>query len=204
MSEVETTEAVESQPVPVEEQSASPTEAEPSWQDQLRAEKARVAGKDRALTETKQELARIRSEAEALAAWKAEKEKADMTEVERLQAQVAQYEQAIAAANAVAQRATLKAEFPQSFSLLGDNAPLDPGTLAILEARLSAEREANEPSPRVDPNNPRRATSYVTQPTNPSIEDSLGVLKKLGNPFRDDAASVGDFTANVRSQVADR
>lgn len=198
MSEVETTEGVESQPDPVEGQPASPAEAEPSWQDQLRAEKARVAGKDRALSEAKQELARIKADAEALAAWKAEKEKADMTEVERLKLQVAEYEQAIAEARAAAQRATLKAEFPQSFALLGDNAPLDPGTLAILEARLSAEKEAKEPEPPTNPNNPRRG-GVVAQPTNPSIGQLQRDVEKFGG-----LKGLSSFEAFVPTTIVDR
>lgn len=198
MSEVETTEGVESQPDPVTDQPASSVEAEPSWQDQLRAEKARVAGKDRALTEAKQELARIKAEADALSAWKAEKEKADMSEVERLQAEIAQLRTAQAAAEIVAQRATLKSEFPQSFALLGDNAPLDPGTLAILEARLSAEKEAHEPEPPINPNNPRRGV--VSPPSNPSTSSQLqAAVEKFGG-----LKDLPSFSATVPTAIADR
>lgn len=197
MSEVETTEGVQSPPVPVEEQPVSGVEAEPSWQDQLRAEKARVAGKDRALTEAKQELARIKAEADALAAWKAEKERADMTEVERLKLQVAEYESAIAEARAAAQRAQLKAEFPQSFALLGEAAPLDPGVLAILEKRLSDEKEANEPAPPINPNNPRKGVVY--QPTNPGLQQLQADVAKFGG-----LKGLPSFEAKVPMTATDR
>lgn len=187
MSEVETTEAVESssdteEPVEgAEEQTTTPVEEPVStW-------KARVAGKDRALTQTKAELAQAQKLAAELSAWKAEREKADMSEVDRLNLQIQELQSEKAAAVAAAEFAARKAEFPLSFALLGEGMPSDPGTLATLEARLAEGAAAAEPAPRVDPNNPRRSVQGIGK----SIKDKtdaelLADLASYGNPFNAD------------------
>lgn len=184
MSEVETTEAVESpsdaeEPVEgAEEQSATPAEEPVStW-------KARVAGKDRALTQAKAEAAQLKALVDQLSAWKADKEKADMSEVDRLNLRVQELESEKAAAVAAAELAARKAEFPRSFALLGDGAPTDPGVLAILEARLTSEAEDAEPAARVDPNNPRRASTAPKPNAEKSIDEIEAELRRYGNPFK--------------------
>lgn len=118
--------------------------------------KNRFAGSQRSLTETQKERDRLKAEAEALRQWKAEREMADMTEVDRLKAERDAARQEAETARAEAQLAALRARFPLSAATLGNAMPTDEEALATLEAKLAPASAESEPEPRLDPNNPRR------------------------------------------------
>lgn len=158
---------------------ATPVEGETTW-------KARLAGKDRALTDAKKELERLQKEAADLSRWKAEREQADMTEVQRLQQRITALESEKAAAEQSAQRFALKQDYPLTFATLGDSAPLDPAALAEIETRLVALKGESESEPLVDRNNPRRSSPAAPKPIDKKSADELeGDLAGFGNPFKD-------------------
>lgn len=134
---------------PEGEATTTPSFDETTW-------KKRLAGKDQALTAAQQARKAAEAELEQLRQWKAEKEQADMTEVERLKLERDQAKSEAEQAKAEAQRASLARKFPLTFDLLGDAMPADEVRLAEIEARLKADEESDEPAPRIDPNNPRR------------------------------------------------
>lgn len=165
----------------IESQEADDAPATPPADDSA-TWKARLAGKDRALTNAKAELERLKAEHAALSQWKAEREQADLTEVEKLQRKVQELEQSRAEAAAKALRAELSRQFPRAFELLGDRTPLDDeGYLAELETRLTPP--SDEPDePRVDPNKPRRSLPPSSKPATTS-DELKEQLRSLGNPF---------------------
>lgn len=201
MSEVETTEAVESSADEAALDGAAEAATTPS-EEPVSTWKARVAGKDRALTAAKQEAQRLAEENARLLAWKAEQEQASLSEVERLQLRIKEMERREAEAIAAAERARLAREFPQAFEWLGDDAPTDPGRLAEIEARLKSLSAPPEPEPapepRVEPNNPRRP-NVVMQPTNPSIAQLQADAKGHGA-----LNTLPSFTAKVPMTLTDR
>jgi chromosome segregation ATPase len=127
--------------------------------------KNRFAGSQRKLTETLAEKARLEAEAESLRQWKAEKEKADMSEVERLQAERDEARAEAEAARSEAQRATLARTYPLAVEFYGDDALPSEERLAALNERLAKTGEETEaPEPPIDPNNPRKAPPAQPDP----------------------------------------
>lgn len=143
--------------------------------------KKRLSGKDQALTAAQQARKAAEDERDALREWKAKQEKASMSELERLQAELAEARSAAEQARAEATRVSLARKFPLTFDLLGDAMPADEVRLAEIEARLKAE-ESDEPAPRIDPNNPRRAGG---RPTPRTTDDILADLRKTAVPGAD-------------------
>lgn len=176
VAEVEAPESLESdtseEPV---ETPATPAVDEATW-------KKRVAGKDQALTEAKKQAAALQRERDELSKWKAEREQADMTELDKALARVADLEARAQAAEAAANAARLAREYPLAADLLGDDISLfDATKVAEINGRLAKEQaEESEPEPRIDPNNPRR-TAPKAAPS--SLEDTKRALTALGNPF---------------------
>lgn len=137
----------------------------------------RYAGTHRALTDAQKKAEAAEAARTALAAqvdelsrWKAEREQADMTEYERLQAQLKQRESDLAAAKAEAQRERLARRFPLATELLGDDPLPSEEKLAALEERLSAATPApaeSEPEPVVDMNRPKKAIAPATEERTP-------------------------------------
>jgi len=140
----------------------------------------RLSGKDQALTASQQRAAALEAEAAALRQWKAEKEQADMSEVDRLKIERDRAVQEAAEAKAEAQRASLAAKFPLTFDLLGDAMPADAVRLAEIEARLKAEESDEEKPPRIDPNNPRRPAP--TRKGTRTAADIIAEMKALPIP----------------------
>jgi hypothetical protein len=179
VTEVATEAAVESQGDDALDESvetpATPSADEATW-------KRRIAGKDQALTAAKREAEQARKEAADLARWKAEREQADMTELEKLQRQVAELAEAKATAEAAANAAKLAREYPRAADLLGDDIGLfDPTRVAEIDGRLAREEgDASEPEPRVDPNNPRRSQP---RPAPRDLKAAMKDLENEGNPF---------------------
>lgn len=126
--------------------------------------KNRFAGSQKKLTETLNTLKKLQEERDALASFKAQAERANMSEVERLQAELEDAKREAAAARSAAQRAALVARFPQSFATLGDATPTDESVLTALEAKLAAGGEASETETRIDPNNPRKTPPAPRDP----------------------------------------
>ena len=120
--------------------------------------KNRFAGSQRKLTETLAEKARLEAEAESLRKWKADKEMADMSEVERLQAERDQARAEADQARSEAQRERLARKFPLAVDFYGDDALPSEERLAALNERLAGDGEETEVAePPIDPNNPRKA-----------------------------------------------
>ena len=167
----------DSTPEGVEAQPATPGTDEATW-------KARLRGKDQALTQTQRERDELKSQLENLAKWKAEREQAEMTEAQRLAARVQELEAEASAAKAQAAAATLARQYPRAAELLGDDlAKFDPARVAEIDGRLAKE-EAEAPEPRVDANSPRR-----TPPARPAADDlktAREALVAMGNPLLND------------------
>lgn len=178
MTEVENDNGVESPDDAADNAADEPTTPPP---DELSTWKARLAGKDRALSAAKAEVERLKKEADDLSRWKADKEQADMTEVDRLKQQLAALEAAKELAVREAQQAKLAREFPLAFDLLGEASPLDEGRLAEIEAKLKAKSEPEEP--RIDPNQPRRTPGTAKASEEKTKEELLDDLSRMGNPF---------------------
>lgn len=171
-------------------------ESEAPQIDELARWKARSAGKDRALTEQKKELEQAKKDLALLSKWKAEREQADLSEVDRLNLRIKELEDETAAAKREASLAQLAREFPLAFDLLGEDAPLDKGRLTEIEDRLKAKSEPEEP--RIDPNQPRRATGAAKPNEEKTREELLDDLTKHGNPFATPAEAFVPFRAQPR------
>ena len=144
--------------------------------------KRRIAGKDQALTATKKEAESLKTQLADYQRKLAAYEDASLSEVERLQKQVADLTTAKESAAAEATRLRLQGKFPLSFTTLGELMPLDEATLAEVESRLSALK-GEEEEPIVDRNNPRRP-SPVKNPKDKSADDLEADLAAMGNPFQ--------------------
>jgi hypothetical protein len=141
--------------------------------------KNRFAGSQRKLTETLSEKAKIEAEVEALRKFKAETEKASMTEIERLQAEVKEAQAAAAAARSEAERERLARKFPLAIEFYGDEPLPSEAKLAALQERLANGDEETEQEPQIDPNKPRK------QPLPEAEGDALrGVNDWLVGRFR--------------------
>lgn len=187
MPEVETTDGVESPAAEVE-----PTEVEATPDaESLTTLKARLAGKDRAYTTLKAEAEQTKALVTELSRWKAEKEAADMTEVERYQAQIAALEAEKQAAVNAAKALQLAKDFPLAHDFLGDDlATLSEAKLAEIEERLKAKSEPAEPT--IDPNNPRRTVPPGTKALKDKSKDELlADLLTFANPFSPDVIAAG-------------
>lgn len=145
--------------------------------------KKRLAGKDQALTAAQRERDQLRAEAQRLSAWKAEKEQADLTELERAQAEIKRFQSEAEAARAEATAARLAARYPLAAEALGDDiGKLDETKVAELNGRLSAGTAESVPAePRIDPNSPRKNPPRVSG--EPSLDDLKDALTAQGNPF---------------------
>lgn len=185
MSEVAVAEAAESQVDDASEESvetpATPSFDEATW-------KKRVAGKDQALTEAKKQAAALQKQLDDLSRWKAEKEQADMSELDKALKRVADAEARATAAEAAANAARLAREYPLAAGLLGEDIGLfDAERVAEIDGNLKkAAGDESEPEPRIDPNNPRRQAPKVPARDLKSLKDQL---TQLGNPFFDPDAS---------------
>ena len=125
----------------------------------------RFAGSQRSLTQTQKERDALKAERDALADFKAKAERANMSEIEALQADLAREREAAAAARAEANRLALASKFPLTAAVLGDKMPSDEEALAALEQRLAAGPAAgSEPEPVIDPNNPRKTVTPALDP----------------------------------------
>lgn len=152
---------------------ATPAFDEATW-------KKRLAGKDQALTTAQKERDALKAQLAELSKWKAEKEQADLSEVERLQLQIQNLEKERETAVREAKAVRLAKEYPLAVDLLGDQATsFDEARLAEINARLAQEAE-DESAPRVDPNTPRR------NPPRPkserTVDDILDDLRKEAVP----------------------
>lgn len=127
--------------------------------------KNRFAGSQKKLTETLNSLKATQAERDALAAFKAQQERASMTELQALQADLDLAKQEAAAARAEANRLALASKFPQTAALLGDKMPADEDALAALEQRLAGgSAPESEPEPVIDPNHPRKQPIAAPDP----------------------------------------
>lgn len=152
----------------------TPSADEATW-------KKRLAGKDQALTAKQKEAEALKAQVAEYQRKVAEYESSSMTELERLQKELAGQQARAAAAEAKALRIELERKFPLTFDLLGDKTPLDDESwLAEREARLKKEEAESD---FVDPNNPRRASAR--KPAKPSGDELVETLKRMGNPFKD-------------------
>jgi hypothetical protein len=156
---------------------ATPAFDEATW-------KARLRGKDQALTAAQQQRAAIEQERNDLAARLATIEDQGKSELQRALERVQALEAAASAAEARATAATLAAKYPRAAELLGADLPkFDATRVAEIDGRLAKEAaEASEPAePRIDPNSPRR-TSPARASGDP-VKDAKDALVAAGNPF---------------------
>lgn len=145
--------------VPSSEPTEAPAPEAPATDFQAQATefKNRFAGSQRKLTETQQERDAAIAEAAELRRWKAEQERASMTELERLQAERDEAKSDAAAARAEAARERLARKFPLAVEFYGDEPLPSEEKLAALQERLDGGEP--EPEPMIDPNNPRKDTT---------------------------------------------
>lgn len=144
--------------------------------------KNRFAGSQRKLTETLNAKKALEQEIESLRQFKAQAERASMTEVERLKAEAEDARREAAAARAEAQRERLARTYPLAVEFYGDDPLPSEEKLATLNEKLTAKSEDAEtaPEPRIDPNLPRRAAPRNAEP---SLDDLKGQIEAMGNPF---------------------
>lgn len=144
--------------------------------------KNRFAGSQKKLTETLNALKSAQAERDALAQFKAQAERANMTELQALQADLEAARQEAATARAEAQREALARKFPQSAAVFGDKMPVDEDVLSALEKRLAAATgEESEPEPVIDPNHPRRTPTPTPEPDQLQAANDWLVGKFRGN-----------------------
>lgn len=179
---VAVTEEIESQEEVATEATA---EATPSTDD-VATIKKRLAGKDQALTRVQQERDALKAERDAIARWKAEREEADLTEVEKLQKRLAEYEERATAAEQRAERIRLEKSYPLAVEFYGDDPLPSEERLEALQQRLSVEpATGDDEEPRIDPNRPRRTPASGKAPSEKSGDDLAKDLAGMGNPFLD-------------------
>lgn len=149
-------------------------EATPSSED-IATLKKRLAGKDQALTRTQAERDALKAEREALSKWKAEREEADLSEVEKLQRRLAEFEQRAAEAEARAERIRLASDYPLAVEAFGDDPLPSEERLAALQQRLAATTATDEDESEapVNPNRPRRAEPVGKKPIDKMSQDEL-------------------------------
>lgn len=156
------------EPSPEPTEGTEPAAAAPAtvdWQAKATEFQNRFAGSQRSLTDTQKERDALKAERDALAQFKAQAERANMTEIEALKADLAARDAALATARAEAERERLARKFPQTAAVLGDRMPTDEEALAALEQRLVAASGAqSEPEPPIDPNNPRKQPAPAPDP----------------------------------------
>ena len=145
----------------------------------------RLRGKDQALTAAQRERDAIKAERDALSAWKAERENADLTELEKAQKELAEAKAEATKARAEAEAIRLKSAYPLAADLLGDDlTKFEESRVAEIDGRLAKEQDGeSEPGSRIDPNNPRRPAPKVTPPADK--ESARAALIAAGNPFAD-------------------
>lgn len=156
---------------------ATPTVDEATW-------KKRVAGKDQALTAAQRERDAFKAERDSLSAWKAQTEQANMTELQKLQAERDQSVSDAAAARAEATAIRLGTKYPLAAELLGDDlSKFDEVRVAEINGRLTKEQEAESDEPRIDSNSPRRTPP--AKATANDLEAARAALVSAGNPYFD-------------------
>lgn len=164
----------------VAEQPATPVVDEATW-------RKRVAGKDQALTAAQQRAAAAEAERDALSKWKAEMEQANMTELQKAQAERDQLRAEAAAAKAEAAAIRLGSKYPLAAEILGDDlSKFDETRVAEINGRLAKEQaaESEAPEARIDPNSPRR--NVPKAPSGDPLNEAKAALTALGNPFFDE------------------
>lgn len=147
--------------------------------------KKRLAGKDQALTAAQRERDAVKAERDDLAKWKAEKEQANLTEIEKLQQERDRLTSEVGAAKAEALAAKLSRQYPLAAEILGDDlSKFDEVRVAEIDGRLAKEKAAeSEPEPRVDPNSPRRP---LARPVVDDLTTAKQALVAAGNPYFSD------------------
>lgn len=142
----------------------------------------RLRGKDQALTATQRERDAIKAERDALSAWKAEREGADLTELQKLERERDQLRAEATQAKAEAAAVRLKAAYPLAADILGDDlTKFDEARVAEINGRLTTEKATeSEPDARIDTNNPRRA---APRPTPQDLGSALDALRASPRPF---------------------
>ena len=156
---------------------ATPVVDEATW-------KRRIAGKDQALTAAQQRAAALEAERDALSKWKADQEQANMTELQKVQAERDRLAKEAADAKAEAAAIRLGSKYPLAAELLGDDlTKFDETRVAEINGRLAKEQaaESDAPEARIDPNSPRRSVPKPP-PANP-LEAAKAALVEEGNPF---------------------
>lgn len=145
----------------------------------------RLAGKDQALTATQKERDAIKAQLDELAKWKAERENADLSELEKLQRERDALQAERDQAKAEAARVLLAATYPLAAEVLGEDlTKLPEARVAELNGRLAKEQEGEPDEPRNDPNSPRRSRN--PEPDVTTLAAAKAALTKAGNPYFDD------------------
>ena len=152
--------------------------------------KKRLAGKDQALTAAKKELDTLKSEAETLKRWKAEKEHANMSEFEKAQARLAALESELNQTKEDARQERIRSSSPNYAQFLADTAGLsDEARGAAFEGYLKEIKQAQREEKGIVSDAPNRPSVNTRKDSIPAgkrtIEDIVEEMKKLGNPFAD-------------------
>lgn len=189
MSEVvPVTEAPESHAITDQPIEGSPAAATPD--PDVTTLMKRLSGKDQALTAAQRERDAIKAERDSLAAWKAETEQANMSELQKVQADRDRLANEAATARAEAAAVRLGSKYPLAAELLGDDlSKFDEVRVAEINGRLAKELAAeSEPEPRVDPNSPRRS---APRPPADDLDSATAALKSATSVFYTDGSSWG-------------
>lgn len=158
--------------------------------DDVATWKKRLAGKDQALTAAKKELDTLKSEAETLKRWKAEKEHANMSEFEKAQARLAALESELNQTREDARQERIRASAPNYAQFLADTAGLSEEARAVsfegyLKEIKNSQREEKGIVSDVS-NRPSVNTRKDSAPAGKrTVDEIVEEMKKLGNPFAD-------------------
>lgn len=169
----------------VADESVAEETEQPTPGEDVATYKRRLAGKDQALTKTQKERDEYQKELEALRKWKAEREEADLTEVERWQREAERAKKEAEQARAEARKHALARKSPDYAEFLETLGDLDPFSDEAVEAfqeflssRIKTPEPESEPEPRIDPNNPRK--NPVAKPREKrSYDDVLAELRAV-------------------------
>lgn len=146
----------------------------------LKRKLATLEGQSQALAREKEEKARIAKELDELSRWKAEREKEDMSEVDRLQLAVKEAQAERETAIAAVQREKFTRLYPLAVAEFGDQALPPEDVLARLNEKFAkATAETVTPEPPVDRNLPQRSATLPAESEMDTIDREIARMGQI-------------------------